>query len=131
MFGWFSKIRRRRAPLAGAPAIRRQKSYPAQSGYVYQYFYEGMRPVAGGHEYVFSVSADRSETFSVSVYLPEAALEGWMRQQNRELSRTERYAIAKLTLFRAFDEREDPARMREPVWLEADRVGAIAAELDL
>ena len=31
-------------PLTGAPAVRRLKSYSAQSGYVYQYFYEGQRP---------------------------------------------------------------------------------------
>ena len=30
-------------PLTGAPAVRRLKSYSAQSGYVYQYFYEGQR----------------------------------------------------------------------------------------
>jgi hypothetical protein len=43
-------------PLSGAPAIRRMKTYSAQSGYVYQYFYEVQRP---GTEFVFSVSADR------------------------------------------------------------------------
>ena len=50
-------------PLTGAPAVRRMKSYSAQSGYVYQYFYEGQRPFRSGGEsgieFVFTVSADR------------------------------------------------------------------------
>jgi hypothetical protein len=37
-------------PLTGAPAVRRLKSYSAQSGYVYQYFYEGQRPFHSGGE---------------------------------------------------------------------------------
>ena len=44
MFDWLRK--KKDAPLTGAPAVRRQKTYSAESGYVYQYFYEGQRPAA-------------------------------------------------------------------------------------
>lgn len=50
-------------PLLGRPKVRREKSYSADSGYVYQYFHEGYREMklAGelGAEYVFDVSSDR------------------------------------------------------------------------
>ena len=48
------------AALTGAPPVRRMKTYSAQSGYVYQYYYEGYRPFrsAGesGSEFVFTIS---------------------------------------------------------------------------
>ena len=34
-------------PLRGRPKVRREKIYSADSGYVYQYFYEGFRLLAG------------------------------------------------------------------------------------
>ena len=50
-------------PLSGAPPIRRLKTYSAQSGYVYQYFYEGQRPLRGeaGTEFVFTVDRGPQE----------------------------------------------------------------------
>src|SRR5437867_3892847 len=75
MFDWF---RRKEAPLTGAPAVRRQKTHSAESGYVYQYFYEGQRPAsrdgAQGTQYVFNVSADRKSSFPVSVFVSGEAL---------------------------------------------------------
>ena len=53
--------------------MRRQKTYSAESGYVYQYFYEGQRAATrdgdAGAEYVFNVSADRKSSFSLSVFV--------------------------------------------------------------
>src|SRR5215471_7559985 len=99
-------------PLTGAPAVRRLKSYSAQSGYVYQYFYEGQRPFRSGGEsgieYVFTVSADRKTYHPVSVMVMEAALAAWEQTHERALSSTERYAIGKMALFQAFDERGTP-----------------------
>jgi len=110
-------------PLSGAPAIRRMKTYSAQSGYVYQYFYEGQRP---GTEFVFSVSADRKVWGPVSVIVNDAAVKAWEQAHARELSATERYAIAKLALFQAFDERALPKDMKEEVRLrEADIQGIV------
>src|SRR6266849_4834204 len=97
MFGW---IRKKTAPLTGAPAVRRQKTYSAESGYVYQYFYEGQRPAerdgSPGAQYVFSVSSDRKASVPVSVFLSEEALGIWQTGHDRQLGSTERYAVAKM-----------------------------------
>ncbi len=95
------------APLRGAPAVRRQKTYSAQTGYVYQYFYEGYRPGEHGSQHVFRVSSDRKSSFSIGVFLPAAAVESWQKAHGRELAATEQYAAVKMTLFEAFDERAD------------------------
>jgi hypothetical protein len=130
---WFRK--KKEAPLTGAPAVRRQKTYSAESGYVYQYFYEGQRPAtrdgSGGVQYVFNVSADRKSSTPVSIFLAAAALEGWERGRGRALGSTERYAVAKLALFQAFDRRPDPSLMREEVRVAAADVEAILATLDI
>ena len=118
-------------PLTGAPLVRRYKSYSAQSGYVYQYVWEGQRPVGGGTEYVFAASADRKTTLPVSVIVEDAELKSWEESRSRTLSPTERYAIAKLALFQAFDERETPALLQQPVYVRADDVAAIIEQLGL
>jgi len=118
---WFGS---KPVPLTGAPPVRRQKTYSAQSGYVYQYYYEGQRPTRPepGTEFVFDVSADRKTSTPVSVIVPDDAVQSWQRDHGRELNSTERYAIAKMALFQAFDQRESPAGMGAPV-----RVDAVAA----
>lgn len=127
---WFGN---KHAPLSGAPAIRRQKTYSAQSGYVYQYFYQGQRPSSPdpGTEYVFDVSSDRKTSAPVSVFVSAEALESWQRQAGRTLSNTERYAIAKMALFQAFDERPTPEAMREAVQVTPSGVRAILATLNI
>ena len=127
---WFSK---KPAPLVGAPGVRRQKTYSAQSGYVYQYFYEGHRPSSAerGTEYVFDVSSDRKTSTPVSVVISDAAVASWQNESGRTLSATEQYAIAKMALFQAFDERESPARLKEPVCVRRADVDAIVETLGL
>jgi hypothetical protein len=133
MLDWLRK--NKSASLTGAPAVRRQKTYSAQSGYVYQYVYEGQRPaVIGedkGKEYVFDVTADRRTSFVVSVFVGEGVVSAWEREHRRSLSATERYAIAKLALFQAFDERPDPARMRDAVCVRAADIEAILEALGI
>jgi hypothetical protein len=130
MFRW---LRKNAPPLSGAPAVRRLKTYSAQSGYVYQYFYEGHRPMPSvrGTEYVFSVSLDRKTSSPVSVFLSDQAAGSWEDQSGRMLSGTERYAIAKMALFQAFDERETPEAMLEPVELTPADVSALLATLNI
>jgi hypothetical protein len=132
MFDWFKK---KEAPLTGAPAVRRQKTHSAESGYVYQYFYEGQRTTsrdgAAGTQYVFNVSADRKSSFPASVFVSDAALEEWQTEHARQLGSTERYAIAKLALFQAFDQRESPTAMSEEVCVLAADVAAFLATLDI
>ena len=112
----FNRLFKRRSPAAppplrGAPAVRRQKTYSAQTGFVYQYFYEGYRESnrAGrpGHEYVFQVSSDRRSSFPLTVFLPGAAVAFWQRSHSRSLTQTEQYAAVKMALFETFDERAD------------------------
>jgi hypothetical protein len=130
MSRWFSK---KPAPLTGAPAVRRQKTYSAQSGYVYQYFYQGHRASSSerGTEYVFDVSSDRKTSLPVSVFVSDAVVENWQNQSGRILSATEQYAIAKMSLFQAFDERQTPEAMREGVRVSPGDVPAILATLNI
>jgi hypothetical protein len=122
-------------PLTGAPEVRRLKSYSAQSGYVYQYFYEGQRPFGSGGEsgieFVFTVSADRKTFQRVSVRVPEAALSAWEQTHDHTLSSTERYAVSKMALFQAFDERSGPNQMRGDVLVRKADVDAIIETLGL
>ena len=132
MFDWF---RKKEAPLSGAPAVRRQKTYSAESGYVYQYFYEGQRPAQRdgktGVQFVFNVSADRKSSFPVSVFVSDDVLESWQQRHDRQLGSTERYAIAKMSLFRAFDQRPAPDAMSEEVRVQAEDIESILATLDI
>ncbi len=89
----------------------RLKSYSADTGYVYLYFFEGHR----GGAYLFQVSADRRSYRAVSVRLEEAAVAAFERAHERVLNATERYAVVKLALFRAFDEHPGPGAPPGPV----------------
>jgi hypothetical protein len=107
---WFGK---KALPLRAAPAVRRIKSYSAQSGYVYQYSYEGQRPATNeaGAEFAFLTSADRKNWCRVSVVVNAPAVAAWERAHGRTLCSTEWYALAKMSLFAAFDERATPEEM--------------------
>jgi hypothetical protein len=126
-----SLFSRKKATLTGVPAVRRMKNYSAQSGYVYQYFYEGQREIRSGAEYVFRISADRKNWTETSVLVGDSALRGWEEAHGRELSSTERYAIAKIALFQAFDERPTPAGMKGEVRVRAADVEGIVESLGL
>ena len=117
--------------MTGAPAVRRQKTYSAQSGYVYQYYYEGHRPADAATEYVFDVTADRKTSFPVSVFVEEGGVAAWNQAHGRALSGTEVYAVAKMALFQAFDERARPDLMHEPVRVRAEGVESIVSALGL
>ncbi|HEX6501831.1 MAG TPA: hypothetical protein VF011_01195 [Terriglobales bacterium] len=93
--------------------VRRLKTYTGTQGYVYQYYFVGSRPAVAGYpgpaaiEYVFDVTSDRKTTFSVSVFLQQEATLSWASNHGRQLTEAERYAAAKLRLFRGFDEIEN------------------------
>lgn len=129
---WFS---RKPQPLTGAPAIRRQKTYSGQSGYVYQYYYAGRRAYErdreAGTEHVFDVSADRKTSVAVSVLLNDVAIQDWEERHGRKLHPSERYAIAKVALFQAFDERPNPAALSADVRVRAADVEAILITLGI
>jgi hypothetical protein len=125
MLNWLRRLRSP-APLRGAPAVRRQKTYSAESGYVYQYFYEGHREAKHqGHpatEFVFDVTSDRKTSFPVSVFVSQQVLTGWQQRNGRALTSTECYAIAKMGLFHAFDTRDHPESMHLAINLSGDDV---------
>lgn len=132
---WRNFFSKKPLPLSGAPAVRRLKTHSAQSGYVYQYFYEGQRPLPSGGEsgleFVFTVSADRKSWHAVSVLVAEEALRAWQQAHAYALSSTERYAVAKMALLQAFDERATPDLMKLEVRLRAADVAAILETLGL
>ncbi len=103
-------LRRGRTPspdLRGRPAVRREKSYAADSGYVYQYTYEGYRVATGegveGRQFVFDCTSDRASRFSIIIFAPAESFAEWERSAERELNDVERYAIIKMRLFEIFD----------------------------
>ncbi|MBI1786000.1 MAG: hypothetical protein HYR60_00335 [Acidobacteria bacterium] len=102
---------------------------------MYQYYYLGYRPASRGPEpgaeYVFDVSADRRLWFPVPVFVAASSILSWQRGHQRELNSTEQYAIAKLALFQAFDQREDPAAMTLEVRPTAEDVESILTTLQI
>jgi len=130
-----SLFSKKNAPLTGTPPVRRLKTYSAQSGYVYQYYYEGHRDFRAGAdtgvEFVFSISADRKNWRATSVLVSQAAIREWEESHARQLSSTEWYAVAKMALFQAFDERTAPGQMKDEVRVRAADVDAIIETLGL
>jgi hypothetical protein len=103
---------------------RRYKSYQAETGVTYQYYFEIRRNVVrpegqgSGSDFTFVVTADQHPPFVVRVFVAERALEAWRETHQRELTPNEQYAAAKMRLYRAFDESE---RMSdEPLGLVVD-----------
>jgi len=94
--------------MARPDAVRRVKSYSAANGYVYQYyFFEANRAVrrgSPGGEYTYVISVDRRSAFPFKIFVKRSALEVWAKENGRPLTSSEEYAVAKMRLFRAFDE---------------------------
>ncbi|MGD0000484.1 MAG: hypothetical protein ABSE21_10325 [Bryobacteraceae bacterium] len=129
---WLDRVLRRAAPeLRGAPAVRRMKNYAALSGYAYEYFYEGYRDLDKRREYRFTVSGDRKTWFPLAVWLCAGSAEAWEQEHDRRLDDRERYAVAKLALFSAFDERPNPEAARAPVEVTAAAAARLLERLEL
>lgn len=128
---WF---RRRKQPLTGVPGSPRTKTYTAETGHVYRYRFLGKReverPGGRGTEYVFAAAAGRKSEQQVSVFLPLESVESWEEAHGRALGATECYAIAKMALFQAFDERE-PGRMGAEIRVRPADASAILETLGL
>ena len=109
---------------SGSGTQRRLKSYSAQSGYVYEYYFVAQ----SGSEYQFDVSAARKDFHPVQVRLNRQEL---TLAASRELSEVEEFAVAKMSLFQAFDERESPADLLHPVDPTRENFKEILTTLDL
>lgn len=121
--------------MARPEAAHRVKSYTAETGYVYQYyFYEAQKAQRGpvsGREYVYMVSADRKTMFAIKVFVQHDAVQKWSREAARELTGTEEYAAAKMRLFEGFDAVEDFAVSRPELVVDETNLGALLAKLDI
>ena len=93
--------------------VRRLKTYTAQTGYVYDYYFVGKRaalpgdPFAPSVEYIFDISADRKTTCAVSVFLSPQVVDSYAAGHGRSLSEPEQYAAVKMRLLQALDEIPD------------------------
>ena len=120
-------------PLKGKPPVRREKAYSADTGYVYQYFYEGYRESGtgeeAGNEYVFTVSSDRASSFTITLSLSHRTMETWQQNHERDLNATEHYALVKMALFKIFDGRADLSGSTE-VAVTYDDIEEYAVTLD-
>lgn len=109
--GFLRRLLSRRAPatkldeptLTGAPARLRLKTYSSDAGSVYQYLYRGQQSEDAGTTFVFSVTAARKDWQQVSVRLNRQTIAEWQEQNGRVLRGIDLYAIAKMSLFEAFD----------------------------
>ena len=114
--------------------LRRVKTYTAQTGYVYEYYFVGQRDASGGvhgTEYIFDVISDRRARYSVSVVVQEDAPQGWARTHGRNLSGPEIYAAAKLRLQQGFDEIGDMLAEGRLLTVEAGNIEELLAPLGL
>jgi len=116
-------------------AAHRVKSYSAETGYVYQYyFYEvekSKRGAAAGTEYVFMASVDRKHVFPVRIFVNKGALEVSSTRTGREFTGTEEYALAKMRLFQAFDEVEGLSGKNPDLQVDDSNLDALLSQLDL
>ena len=118
----------------GLPAFAvmpRVKTYSASSGFVYQYQFTGHEAGPDGDHYRFATTQDRRSVFDVVVFLPKTTLGDWETREGRTLTPTERYAVAKMALFAAYDEAQEPKDLPNPIAVDTSEVRAIAEMLDL
>jgi hypothetical protein len=117
--------------------VRRVKTYTAQTGYVYEYYFVGKRPalphdpLAPAIEYIFDVSSDRKSIFAVSIFLPDDAVKRFSSGHGRTLSDPEQYASAKLRLLQAFDEVPNMLQDGRRLALDAESLAQLLASVGI
>ena len=113
------------------------KTYTAESGYVYQYYFVGKRgalpkaPEAPATEFIFDVTPDRKTMYAVSVFLKPEALAAWASAHKRGLTDTEQYAAAKMRLLLGFDQIEDIRTQDRHLLVDAANIEDLLANLKL
>ena len=125
---------------AGDPKIkmgRRYKIYPAETGVSYQYFFDSQRRVnrpegqGSGNDFAFVVTADQHPPFTLRVFVSDRAISAWRAEYGRDLDSNEKYAAAKMRLFRAFDEQEHLKQHRLSLVVDEINVKELLEPLDL
>ena len=111
--------------------VRRLKTYTAQTGYVYEYYFVGKRPaldddpLAPATEYVFDISCDRKTTCAVSVFLAPQVVAAYTASRGRTLSEPEQYAAVKMRLLQALEEITDMLHYGRRLTLDAEILSAV------
>ena len=91
---------------------RRYKSYSAETGVTYRYFFVCSRRVirpegqGEGSDHIFVALPDQAPPFIARVFVSERGAAARRARRGRALEPNEMYAAAKLCLLRAFDEHE-------------------------
>ncbi len=114
--------------------LRRVKTYTAQTGYVYEYYFVGQRPASGATpatEYIFDVISDRRARYSVTILVHDAAASAWASAHGRSLSAPELYAAAKLRLQQGFDDIPDMLTAGRILTIEPSNIEETLAPLGL
>lgn len=115
----------------------RYKFYAAETGTAYQYFFANSRSVnrpegqGAGSDYVFVIVADQRPPFMLRVFISERALSEWRQAEGRDLDSKEMYALAKMRLFRAFDEIEALRDEALNLLVDEGNIKELLAPLDL
>ena len=116
---------------------RRYKTYPAETGISYQYFFASRRSVVRpegqgpGSDFTFVVTADQQPPFVLKVFVSERALAAWHAAHGRDLGSSEQYALAKMRLFRAFDEHDRLFNERLSIVVDESNVEGLLEPLEL
>jgi len=116
---------------------RRYKTYAAETGIVYRYFFESRRSVVRpeglgpGSDYIFVLTADQGSPFALRVFVSLKAIAAGHATHARELDPSEQYALAKMRLFRAFDELENLREESLNLVVDDTDVEGLLASLDL
>src|SRR5512133_3719069 len=115
--------------------LRRVKTYTAQTGYVYEYYFVGQREAKSAGtpatEYIFDVISDRRARYSISILVTSGALETWAGNHGRKLSSPEQYAAAKLRLQQGFDEISDMLAEGRTLDVSSSNIEGVLSPLEL
>ncbi len=115
----------------------RYKSYAAEAGVSYQYFFVGrhrvLRPEGQGpgSDFAFVVTADQNPPFMLRIFVSDRALAAWKDAHGRALDSNEQYALAKMRLFRGFDESENLRREWLSLVVDESNVEELLRPLEL
>jgi hypothetical protein len=115
--------------------VRRLKTYTAESGRVYEYYFVGKRPALKGDpyspatEYVFDIVSDRQPTFAISIFMLTATLQSWQADNGRGLTDPEQYGAAKMKLFRVFDQVNELMLSERRFPIEAEELKELLLDL--
>lgn len=116
---------------------RRYKSYAAETGVSYQYFFATQRRVNRpegqglGMDFAFVVTADQHPPFTLKVFVSDRAVSAWRDAHGRDLNSNEQYASAKMRLFRAFDVEEQLKEHVLSLMVDETNVVELLKPLDL